>query len=83
MSRSKLFYVFQDCMSCAKVATLAASEKLGAKYEVSQLTLGMPLYTELVLQARDNGVRVPFFTDGVKFSKDAADFKTKRKSNDS
>lgn len=83
MSKSKLFYVFQDCMSCAKAATVSASQKLGVKYEVSQLTLGQPLYTELVLQARDNGVRVPFFTDGIKFSKDPADFKPKRRSDDS
>ena len=76
---TKLFYVFQDCMSCAD--KVLASTK--TKSEVSKLTLGQPLYAELVLMARDNGVRVPFFTDGVKFSKDVADFKTRRKSNDS
>lgn len=75
---TKLFYVFQDCSTCAD-KVLASTE---TKSEVSKLTLGQPLYAELVLMARDNGVRVPFFTDGVRFSRDIADFKPKRKSHD-
>lgn len=71
--KTRLFYVYQDCSSCARKEVESVMSKLGAKLDVQPLSLGQPMYTELVLTARDNDVRVPFFTDGIRFSKSASD----------
>lgn len=77
MAKLDIFVVYQDCYKCGsakkwyeKQAKVAAD----AKIEITPLAYYQKGAAELIKKAAKKNVRVPFFTDGSKYSKSVASF---------
>lgn len=77
----QVLLVYQDCALCGadsnKILRAAAQGKI--------MLVKLPFFAkgakELILEAKNRGVSVPFFTDGEVFSKKLSDFTKKGKKN--
>lgn len=79
---NKVFVVFQDCWKCGRNKAWAEAQMDLADekhIEIVPMSFVQKGAREYILTAADKGVKLPFFTDGKKYSRYLSDFVTSKR----